>query len=76
MPRLVTEWSTDDPQIARTLQLIASLPEHSLERPELEAALHTFQAAQCHEQVGILRRAKDDRRRRTGKQQGPPPGTL
>lgn len=55
MPRLITEWSTEDPGLADMLREIASFPEHSVERLELEALLHTQQAAWCHRQVGRLR---------------------
>jgi len=55
MPRLVTEWSTEDAGLADMLRDIASFPEGSVERLELEAILHTQQAAWCHRQIGRLR---------------------
>jgi hypothetical protein len=54
MPHLVVEWSTRDPQLAETLKTIASFPEHSVERLELEAVLHTQQAAWCHREIGRI----------------------
>lgn len=57
MSRLVTEWSTDDPQVAEALRLIASVPEWSIERLELEAALHQVQAKLLHEEIGARRSA-------------------
>lgn len=55
MPRLITEWSTEDPGLADMLREIASFPEGSVERLELEAILHTQQAAWWHRQIGRLR---------------------
>lgn len=55
MPRLITEWSTEDPGLADMLRDIASFPEHSVERLELEAILHTQQAAWCYRRIGRLR---------------------
>lgn len=70
--RLITEWSTDDPKLAKTLELIADAPEHSVERQELEAALHMFQARLCWERADRYRRqdqqrAAQQRRRDTRK---------
>lgn len=68
MPRLITEWSTDDPTIAQALDLIQSTPEYSSARQELEAALHTFQARLCWQRATEYRRrereqaARDARR--------------
>ena len=62
MPRLITEWSTEDPGLAGMLREIASFPEHSIERLELEALLHTQQAAWCYRQVGRLRQIESRRR--------------
>lgn len=68
MPLLRTEWSTDDPTIAQALDLIASTPEYSSAREELEAALHMFQARLCwqraagHRQREREQAARDARR--------------
>jgi uncharacterized protein YecT (DUF1311 family) len=62
MPRLVTEWSTQDPQLAETLKTIASFPERSVERLELEAILHTQQAAWCYQRIGEIRQFESQRR--------------
>lgn len=62
--RLVTEWSTDSPVLARTLKMVAAAPEGTLLRLELEAALHSFQARHCYEQIGRLKRAEAERKRR------------
>lgn len=64
MPRLLTEWSTDDPTIAEALQLIASEPEHSSTRLELEAALHTFQARLCWQRAEVSRQRERDQEAR------------
>jgi hypothetical protein len=72
MPRLLTEWSTDDPTIAEALQLIASEPEHSSARMELEAALHTFQARLCWQRAERYRereREQEARDRRRAERQ-------
>lgn len=61
MPRLITEWSTDDPSLARMLRQISRL--HGVQRLAAEAALHTFLAGHCHEQIGHLQA----NRRRTRK---------
>jgi hypothetical protein len=50
--RLTTEWSTTDEDVARTLRVIAEFPEHSVERMQLEAVLHTWQAAELMREVG------------------------
>lgn len=68
MARLVTEWSTDDPKLAETLRLIQQTPDHTSEREELEAALHTFQARLCWQRAERYRQrereqAARDRRR-------------
>jgi hypothetical protein len=55
MPRLITEWSTRDPKLAEMLREIARFPERSVERLELEAILHTQQAAWCHREIGRIR---------------------
>ena len=54
-PRLITEWSTTDEAVARTLRMIAEFPEHSIERMELEAVLHQWQAAELMREVGFRR---------------------
>lgn len=61
MPRLITEWSTDDPGLADTLRSIAALGEHTEERMEVEAALHMFQARLCWSTAERLREARVDR---------------
>lgn len=67
MPRLITEWSTDDEAIARSLRLIDSEADHIV-RLELEAALHTFQAGWCLREAATLR----ERQRASGvRQRGP-----
>lgn len=55
MPRLITDWTTEDPALAVTLRRIASYPEDSPERLELEAVLHTFQAQWCNVRAGEIR---------------------
>lgn len=67
MPRLITEWSSEDVSLADMLREIASFPEGSVERLELEAILHTQQAAWCHRQVGRLRQIAS--RHRGGRRQ-------
>lgn len=62
-PHLVTEWSTSDPGVARTLQLIAGLPAHSAARLELEGVLHMFQARLAFQDAA---RARDREVRRRG----------
>lgn len=62
MPRLITEWSTEDPGLANVLREITSFPEFSVERLELEALLHTMQAAWCHRQIGRLRQLRGQHR--------------
>lgn len=52
MAQLITEWSTTDETLARTLRMIAEFPEHSIERMELEASLHQWQAAWLMREVG------------------------
>jgi hypothetical protein len=61
-PRLITEWSTHDEALARTLRLIAEFPEYSLERMELEAQLHLWQAAELLRDVGRMRAERARRR--------------
>lgn len=64
MPRLITEWSTDDPRLAEMLRSIAEEPEHSVERQELEAALHMMQARFCWARADRMRaRAREDEAR-------------
>lgn len=62
MPRLITQWSTRDETLSRTLRLIAEFPEHSLERMELEAQLHLWQAAELLREVGRMRAERARRR--------------
>lgn len=52
MARLIVEWSTDDEDLARTLRRIAEFPERSLERMELEATLHMFEAQRLMREIG------------------------
>lgn len=52
---LRTEWSTDDPKLAKMLRQIAALDEWSEERLALEAALHTWQAQHCYRRMGEQR---------------------
>lgn len=59
--RLITEWSTDSPVLAPTLKLVAAEPEHSILRLELEAALHSYQARLCYQQIERLKSAERDR---------------
>lgn len=47
---LTTEWSTDDPAIARTLQLISGETD-PVAKLELEATLHQWQANDCLRQA-------------------------
>lgn len=54
MPRLVTEWSSDDPDLAQTLRFMAALPDRSPERLAAEAALHTFQATELQRELGQI----------------------
>lgn len=62
--RLVTEWSTDDPQLAGILRGIAALPEHSAARLECEAQLHMTEARACW---AAADRAHEWDRRRAGR---------
>lgn len=62
--RLITEWSTDDPQIAEALKTIAKAPEYSSEREELEGALHTFQARLCWQRAAVYRQREQEREAR------------
>lgn len=62
--RLITEWSTPSPVLAKVLKMVSDEPEHSILRLELEAALHSFQARLCYEQIARLKRAEQDRARR------------
>lgn len=55
MARLVTEWSTNDPGLANMLRSIAEFPEYSIERMELEAALHAWQAGHLNREIGQMR---------------------
>lgn len=53
MPRLITEWSTDDPQLARVLSTVQAMLEASIERMAAEAALHSWQAMDLHQRIGV-----------------------
>ncbi len=64
MPKLITEWSTDDPGLAEMLKSIAAEPEYSELRLEMEIALHQFQAKHTAEQLGRLRADRLDSERR------------
>ena len=65
MPRLLTEWScAEEGPLADSLRMIAAEPEHSILRLELEAALHSFQARLCYQQIERLRTAERDREKR------------
>lgn len=69
MPRLLTEWRVaEEGPLADSLRMIAAEPEHSILRLELEAALHSFQARHCYEQIDRLRRAEQDRAARKARQ--------
>lgn len=69
MPRLVTEWSTDDPGLAKMLQTIAAEPEYTSLRQELEGALHMQQARLCWQRAATYaqhereQKAREARRR-------------
>lgn len=74
MPRLTTEWSTDDPTVAELLVWLMSLPEFSVERHEALAGLHMLQArwewaradrARAHEVDAARRKARREARRAT-----------
>jgi hypothetical protein len=67
MPRLITEWSSDDPTLANMLREMAAMPEWSEERMASEAALHTFQAHWLEREIG--ERRGERRGRRHGKEE-------
>ena len=52
MAHLITEWSTEDPGLAKLLQQIAAYPEYSVERMEGEGTLHAFMAQWYQRKVG------------------------
>lgn len=64
MRGLITEWSTDDPVVARTLQLISGETD-PVAKLELEATLHQWQANDC------LRRAERYREYRSRRKKKP-----
>ena len=72
MPRLITEWSTDDPGLAEMLRSIAEFPEYSVERIELEAVLHSWQASHLYRLLGEMRaeRTQSARNRRNARRRG------
>lgn len=53
--RLITEWSTSDPTLAKSLKEINAIPEYSALRLEMEAALHQWQANWCLQHAAVLR---------------------
>lgn len=67
MPKLITEWSTDDKDLAKMLQSIAEWPEYSIERMELEVALHQWQASWLMKQIGVLQHEEALRHKRRRK---------
>ena len=72
MPRLITEWSTDDPKLAGMLRWIAGMPAYSEERLEIEAMLHTFLARVTYIELGEMRA----RRRKQRQRKSPTEGTA
>lgn len=65
MPRLLTEWRTaEEGPLANALRMVAAEPEHSICRLEMEAALHSFQARLCYQEIDRLRRAEQRRAQR------------
>jgi hypothetical protein len=66
VPRIITEWSTDDdPQLAGVLRMLASIPEHEPERHELEAHLHMVLMRAAWREADRLRELGKRRARRT-----------
>lgn len=68
MPRLLTEWSTDDPQLAEMLRSIDAEPEHTSLRQELEGALHMMQARLAWRRADQYREYERQREARFAKQ--------
>lgn len=56
MTYVTIDWYSDDPEMAELLRTVASYPEYSVERLELEAVLHEFMAMRLREQVGGVKR--------------------
>lgn len=73
MAQLIVEWSTDDPQLAEVLKLIAAYPEHSAERMELEATLHAAEAARLQRAAGERRGWASAGRAHQGARKAPSP---
>lgn len=55
MAQILTEWSSDDPKLALMLRRIASFPENSADRCELEGFLHMMLARSCWRDADRLR---------------------
>lgn len=64
MPRIVAEFSSDDPTLAGVLKLIDSFPEYSPERAEMEALLHIQLARVSWREADQLRALADKREAR------------
>lgn len=65
--RLVTEWSTDDPELAETLRMIAAEPEWSVTRLEMEAGLHMMQARFAWRRADQIRERQNESDRRAAR---------
>ena len=63
MAELIVEWKSTDPDLARLLSSVAAM--HGVERLAAEAALHTFQAQHCQQQIGAIERERADSKRRS-----------
>jgi len=70
--RVLTDWSTADPDMARTLAMIQEMPDSTPERHEAEAFLHMTMARAAWRRADELRR--NERYRRQPRVAGPEDG--
>lgn len=66
MPAITIEFSTQDPQLAEVLRLVASLPEYSSIRAECEGQLHVYLARTCWRDADRYREREVKQERRRG----------
>jgi hypothetical protein len=65
MAELIVEWKSSDPDLARLLASVEAM--RGVERLAAEAALHTFQAQHCQQQIGEIEAQRADGRRRSAR---------